>query len=311
VSDRTEPTAGLRRAIWTGPQPLVGSPVTRAILWINAIVFVAELVCLKAPLGGLIEMPDRASLLFGANVAPLTLGAHQWDRLVMSVFLHGSLLHLAVNMVALHQVGPLVEPHAGSARFAVLCLASGVGASVASVFWADWRGLSYVSFGASGLLCGVMAAGIVTAWRVDGWRGTLPWPIALWLIVVIGVGLSRVGRVDNAAHLGGFVTGCVVAAAWRRGVPDTRAKRITLIGLSAAVCVAAAAATAWRDVRDPYVLLGAEDRANEVGRALKRGDCEAARRALAASEALPPSDAELRGLRTAFDQVCKDTAPRW
>jgi hypothetical protein len=180
-----------------------------------------------------------------------------------------------------------------------------VGSSLASILWADWRGVACVSFGASGLVCGVLGAAIVTWWRVDGWRHALPWPIALWLVVVIGVSLSRVGRVDNAAHLGGFVTGCAVAASWRRGVPDTHAKRVTLIGLSAAVCLLAATATAWRDVTDPYALMSAEDRANAAARAISRRDCDAARRALAASEALPPSDAELRGLRSAFTQVCR------
>ena len=52
---------------------------------------------------------------------------HQYWRLITSVFVHGGLIHIAMNMWSLYVIGPLVERLFGNLAFAVIYLASGVG----------------------------------------------------------------------------------------------------------------------------------------------------------------------------------------
>ena len=56
----------------------------------------------------------------------------QWWRLVTPVAMHASLLHLAVNCMSLHNLGPSLERLSGPPRFLAVYLASGVAGNVAS-----------------------------------------------------------------------------------------------------------------------------------------------------------------------------------
>ena len=292
----------MRRAIFAGRGATVGAPVTLAIIWINVVAFVLEVLA-QGSMQALAEVSDHVARLFGANGPAMTLAAHHYESLVTACFVHGSLLHVALNMYALRQVGPLVERAGGSARYAVMYLVSGVTGSVASVAWnAAHEMWSRFSVGASGAICGVMGAAIVVALRVQGWRSTVAWDVGIWLGVILLYGTQ--GNIDNAAHVGGFVGGVLVSLAWRRGAVETRAKRAVWIGASAAIVAACMGVTAWRALVDPYATMAAVDWSRQVTEALARHDCARARRAMKAVEELPPSEAELAGLRQAIDDRC-------
>jgi membrane associated rhomboid family serine protease len=158
--------------------------------------------------GGGIEALLRAQQLifWGSNVGQLTLHGEPW-RLFTSMFLHGSLVHLLFNMVALWQVGGLVERIFGSLRFAGLYVLSGLAGSLASVLWNPHVN----SVGASGAIFGIIGGLLAFIGRpssgvpptvVQNLRGS----ILPFLLFNIAAGFAY-PHTDNAAHIGGLAGG--------------------------------------------------------------------------------------------------------
>ena len=103
--------------------------VTQALLLLNVGVFV-----IMAVQGIALDPPTRALIDRGANYAPLTLGDQPW-RLVTALFLHGGFWHIAFNMWCLWDLGSICESLYGHVTFAAVYLISGIGSSLASVWW--------------------------------------------------------------------------------------------------------------------------------------------------------------------------------
>ena len=144
---------------------------------------------------------------WGANDGARLILRHEYWRLVASVFVHGGLIHLVVNMWSLLVIGPLVERIYGHLAFAVLYLAAGVGGAIASAAVPPMR----VSVGASGAICGVL--GGLLAFLVVHRRTIPPTVLRQLRKNVLGVVLFMavlglvVTNIDQAAHLGGLGTG--------------------------------------------------------------------------------------------------------
>jgi membrane associated rhomboid family serine protease len=129
----------------------------------------------------------------------------EYYRLLTAAFLHGSLLHIGFNMLVLWTLGPTLERILGHLRFVVLYLLAALGGSVASYLFSNPL---TPSVGASGAIFGLMGA-LVVAGRRLGFDITQ-------VLVLIGInvliGFVPGGNIDWRAHLGGLVTGAVVAA---------------------------------------------------------------------------------------------------
>lgn len=126
--------------------------------------------------------------------------------LVTYMFLHGGLMHLAFNMLALFFFGPRVEERLGSRSFLVLYFVSGISGAILSLI----MGPSAAVLGASAAVFGVMLA---FAWfwpdaPIMIW-GILPVPARMLVIITTvlslwsGLGGSRSG-IAHFAHLGGY-----------------------------------------------------------------------------------------------------------
>ena len=103
--------------------------VTQAFFAINLMVFAAM------ALEGIAMNPSSRQLIqWGANFGPYTLGGQEW-RLLSCTFLHIGLMHIFFNMWCLWDLGAMCEGLFGHATFAAVYLISGVGASLASVWW--------------------------------------------------------------------------------------------------------------------------------------------------------------------------------
>ncbi|MBT0962024.1 rhomboid family intramembrane serine protease [Denitromonas iodatirespirans] len=199
----------------------------------NLLIFAA----LAVAAGALWHVPGALLADWGGNYAVQTHGGQPW-RLVTGLFLHGGLLHVALNMLALYQGGQLAERVFGSRPFLMLYLACGVVASVASVWWRP----SGLSIGASGAVFGVFGAllGYVLVCR-----HAVPVAIARrlrrGLLIFIAYSLAAgvlLPGIDNAAHLGGLLTGIVLGAALAPvpgpGAGARRTLAAALVGLAAA-----------------------------------------------------------------------------
>ena len=194
---------------------LVLTPATVTLVAVNILVFAAML----ANGAGLWHSPNHVQLAWGAGFGPATKDG-QWWRLGTAMFLHFGLVHLGMNMWALWDGGRLVERLYGSLRFAGIFLASGLTGNLLSLIVAADRA---VSGGASGAIFGIYGALLVWLWRER--RTVHPtefrWLFggaALFTAATIGLGLLIPG-IDNAAHIGGLVTGALLGAAAARPLP--------------------------------------------------------------------------------------------
>ncbi|WP_043497509.1 rhomboid family intramembrane serine protease [Georgenia sp. SUBG003] len=154
------------------------------------------------------------------------LGDQQPYRFLTSAFLHGGTLHLALNMYALWVVGSVLEPALGRWRFISLYLLSAIGGSVAVLLLADPAGVSWSTpvVGASGAVFGLFSA-IFIVLRRFGRDAT---QILVLIVLNFVIGFVFAG-ISWQSHLGGAITGAVLAAAY---VYAPRRQR-TLVGVSA------------------------------------------------------------------------------
>lgn len=214
-----------------------GMMVTQAFAGICVAVYVG----MGLATGGksILEPTTQQLIEWGANSAPLTLGG-QWWRLVTSMFLHIGAMHIFFNMWCLWDLGGMCESLYGHWTFAAVYLISGVGGSLASVWWRPVG----VSAGASGAIFGI--AGALIASYYLGEFNLPRFAIGAHLrslILFAGYNLlfgAVSGRTDNAAHIGGLVTGLVlgalIAVVTPQREPFRRLAVILLVGLAVYGC---------------------------------------------------------------------------
>ena len=214
-------------------------PVTVALVAANLILF-----ALMAFTGSdVLHFASGTSLVWGANFGPATQEG-QWWRLLTAVFLHVSLIHVAVNLWALWDIGRLVERLLGRWRFATLYVGAGVFGNLTSLALQDHQ---RVSSGASGAIFGLYGALIVFLWREragiapDEYRWISRAAVGFsGLMLVVGLFIPSM---DNAAHAGGLLAGMVLAILLGHasvGAIQARASRFfSVTGLLAAVAVLA------------------------------------------------------------------------
>jgi cytochrome c-type biogenesis protein CcmH/NrfG len=133
---------------------------------------------------------------------------------------HGGIIHIAFNMWCLWDLGALCESLYGHWTFGAVYLISGLGASVASVAWQP-NGLSV---GASGAIFG-LAGALIASYYLGEFSMPRAAIAGMLRSVVVFVAYSLIfgamsGRTDNAAHVGGLVTGLALGALIAKGAPD-------------------------------------------------------------------------------------------
>jgi len=184
------------------------NPVTMIFIGINVGMYV--LMCFA---GGIAVTSVNPSVLvgFGAKQNALIVNQHQYWRLITSMFIHIGIIHLLFNNYALWIIGQEIERIYGSARFVVLYFLTGVIGSLGSFYFNP----NATSAGASGAIFGLFGAMATFAFR---YRSEIPprlsQDIKRRVLPLIGVNLIigfSVGFVDNAAHIGGLLSGIALA----------------------------------------------------------------------------------------------------
>ena len=287
------------------------APLTFAIIAINVAVFVAQLAA--SGLVGFAGMPSWVLHAFGGNEVAATLYEHRYETLLTSCFVHGSLIHIGFNMIALRQIGPFVERSVGAARMAPLYIVSGIAGSSGSTFFGWLSGAQRLSVGASGAICGLVGAALVIGFRLDGWRSPLMRAMARWLLALFGLGLfvtymlrlgGASGGFDNAAHAAGALAGASIAAGWRRGAPYSRATTIWILVLCASLCIGAGERVARLTLTYPFATLGLDGRVAYAARAIDDGKCKDARAAIASLKKLAPGAPEVKLVERNYRDRC-------
>lgn len=122
------------------------------------------------------------------------------------MFVHIGLAHIAANSLSLYILGTRSERYFGKALFLSIYILSGIGASVMSVLFTN-----SISAGASGAIFGIMGAMLThSIVRGKSMGGFSAYFMVLFSLINIGAGFFMSG-VDNAGHIGGFLTGCITA----------------------------------------------------------------------------------------------------
>lgn len=168
---------------------------------------------------------------WGGNLRASTLDGELW-RLLTCCFVHIGIVHLLLNMYALLMIGVQLEPILGSVRVLVLYVVTGIVASMTSLWWHE----NTVSAGASGAifgLYGVFLALLFTDLISKETRKQLLQSIGIFVLYNLMYGLK--GGVDNAAHIGGLISGLVLGLASYSSLKHDRggAFQLASIGLPA------------------------------------------------------------------------------
>ena len=141
---------------------------------------------------------------------PLTL----WSSFLTYAFLHGGLLHLAMNGVFFLSVGGLLSRALGATRFLILFAVTAISGALVFALITDFNG---PLVGASGSLFGFIGA--LKAWEWRYIRATGASAQGFWrtiaALVAINVLLAYLmpggGGLAWEAHLGGFIGGFLIA----------------------------------------------------------------------------------------------------
>lgn len=157
----------------------------------------------------------------GAANAALIVEGKEYYRLFTSMFLHFGMAHLANNMLVLFVIGDNLERAVGKARYLLIYFLSGIGGNLLSCYLDYQDGSMSVSAGASGAIFGVMGAMLYVLLVNHGRLEDLTVrQIAIMAGFSLYFGFTSSG-VDNAAHIGGLVSGFVLALLFyrRRKIP--------------------------------------------------------------------------------------------
>jgi rhomboid protease GluP len=182
-------------------------PITTTLIGMNVAVYVAMVLTGVPPVEPLIPQ----LLKWGANYGPLSLGPDPW-RILASTYVHAGIIHIALNMWCLWNLGFLAERIFDPWTYVLTYTFCGLAGSLSGLWWHPRS----VGVGASGAIFGLAGALIAALYLGDlpisrqAIQGTLR-----SLLVFAGYNLffgAAVPGIDNSAHMGGLVAGLALGA---------------------------------------------------------------------------------------------------
>jgi rhomboid protease GluP len=180
---------------------------TIVILLINSGFYAAVALLSVKLVGpeGFMDFPGRVLVAFGAK-EPYAIANGQWWRYITAGFLHGGLLHFAMNSWVLFDLGREVEQFFGTARFLVIYFVS----SVAGFFVSNMFSAS-ISVGASAGIFGLIGAMIAYGTRSrTPLGGMIRSHFGRWAVYGLLMSFMPFFAIDLGAHVGGLIGGFVV-----------------------------------------------------------------------------------------------------
>lgn len=204
--------------------------VTYALILVNVLVYLVEgsYSVSQGALGG--SLYDKGALLGSVPGLPGQGVAHgQWWRLIVSGFLHESVLHIGLNMVVLYFLGRLVEPMLGSLKFAVIYFVSLLTGSFGALLLTPHT----FTVGASGAIFGIAGAAVVElrARRIS----VMESGIGMLILINLFFSFTSSG-ISIGGHIGGLIGGALAALALQEGAR----RRSEALGFAACALIAAA-----------------------------------------------------------------------
>ena len=195
---------------------------TYAIIAINVLVFILMVI----DGAGLMEPNGLVHVKWGSNYTPLTLSGDWW-RLITNVFIHFGIIHLLANMYFLYMVGVYLEPMLGKVKYITAYLCTGIIASVVSLWWhkdgINSAGASGAIFGMYGLFLALLTTNLIPKQM----RQPLLQSIVIFVVYNLAYGMK--GGVDNAAHVGGLISGFIIGYIYVFGIKKEKQNEKTAL----------------------------------------------------------------------------------
>ena len=213
------------------------APITPTLIGVNVAVFVLML-------WGTPPLSDPDTLIeWGGNFGPRTANG-EWWRLITTLFVHASWLHLLANVVGFMQLGFMLERLVGPVAFAVMYVAVGLFSSVINLSASPMSvhiGASGAIFGSYGLMIAVLMWGVlrrsVPIMPITATKRVAPAIVAFVLYNLATDASASVA--EFSALIAGFACGLVMAGSVSE--PKASVRRIAMAAaamLAAAVVVA-------------------------------------------------------------------------
>lgn len=186
--------------------------ILRVILVANIAMFVLSLVidlrstAFSSSPFNFLSPSNHSLLVLGSTGTIPIFEFHRWWTLISASYLHGSLLHIVFNMIALHQLGPLLLKEYGTSRMITIYTLSGIGGYIISTLF----GVRF-TIGASAAVCGLIGAALYYGKSRGGAYGNAVYSqIGGWAVGIFVFGLVVPG-INNWGHGGGMLVGALTA----------------------------------------------------------------------------------------------------
>ncbi len=182
---------------------------------------------------------EQLSFFTGMKYNP-AIAEGDWWRLLSAQFVHLDILHLLFNGYGIYILGKFFERAYGARRMLVLYALSGTAGSMASYLINTTP-----AGGASGAVYGLVGGLIVFGVKYRDWlprevSRALTLGLVPWVVLSLGVGFIEAIPMDNAAHIGGLLTGALAAAlmqsrfrSQRRGLWDRLTTALSVMAMVA------------------------------------------------------------------------------
>ena len=183
----------------------------QAMIWINVVMYAVSLLFSRGlhftlnPLNALAPSSD-ALIFLGASGTMALAYTNDWSSIFTANWLHGSLLHILFNMLALRTLAPLTAKEFGVYRMLSIYILSGAGG-----FFLSCLGGVPLTIGASAGLCGLIGALFYFGWSRGGSWGKMVFDqTKSWIFSLVLIGLI-LPNINNWGHGGGFAAGFILA----------------------------------------------------------------------------------------------------
>jgi rhomboid protease GluP len=152
-------------------------------------------------------MPDPKSLLLLGESGTIPINVyHRWWSLLAANYLHGGIIHIFFNMVALRQLAPLVIREYGTYRMVIVYTIGGV-----IGFWVSYLAGVRYTIGASAAVCALIGALLYYGKSRGGVYGNMIYKqVVGWVVGLFLLGLLARGIINNWGHGGGLVAGVLL-----------------------------------------------------------------------------------------------------
>lgn len=198
---------GLSLVILRNPDDIIN-----IIIYTNVVLYILSLLLNPSSLGlaanplTFLAPSGKSLFLLGATGTIPIDQLHRWWSLVSATYLHGGILHILFNMIALRQLGPLILSEYGLNRFFIIYTVTGI-----LGFFVSYLAGIHFTIGASASVCGLIGATLYYGKSRGGFYGEAIFKQVMGWVIGIGLFGFFVPGINNWAHGGGIVGGIALA----------------------------------------------------------------------------------------------------